>query len=195
MAWMLALTTTILLAEDYKAPQNLLKNPGFEAPDPGNTKQPAVWSAFAETGEPIAFTLVTDHPKEGASALKLASDTSASKFYGIGQQIPVKAGRTVTFTAYFRNVSLRDDSYGQISIEWLNGDEPKKEISRTWGAVAKAGDLSTDDWKKLEMTAVAPAGTALMNIVVTLFPARSPDGAILVDDLSVSAEDLAKPKP
>ena len=191
IAWILTFTTVILLAQDNQAPQNLLKNPGFEAPEAGNTNMPAAWGVFAETGEPSAFTLVTNNPKEGASALKLAFGTSASKFYGVGQRISVKAGQVVTFTAYVRNVSLRDKSYAQLSIEWVNGDEPKKEISRSWGPVAKAVDVSADSWKKFEMTAVAPAGAVEMNIVVTLFPAGNPDGAILIDDLTVDAKESA----
>jgi len=100
IAWILTFTTVILLAQDNQAPQNLLKNPGFEAPEAGNTNMPAAWGVFAETGEPSAFTLVTNNPKEGASALKLAFGTSASKFYGVGQRISVKAGQVVTTGTY-----------------------------------------------------------------------------------------------
>lgn len=185
------LSTLALMAQDA-ANQNVLRNPGFETKDEKNEKLPAEWGIFCEKGEPTAFTLVSENAKEGQSALKMAFDTSASGFYGIGQRIPVKAGQTVTFAAAFRNVSLRDDSYVQISIEWVNGEEPKKEITRAWGPATKAGDMTTDGWKKFEVTAVAPTGAVEMNIVVTLFPSKSPDGAVLVDDMNVVVKDVEK---
>ena len=191
IAWMLMLSTAGLMGQDPAA-GNLLKNPGFEAKDSKNERLPSDWGVFAEKGEPSAFVLVAENAKEGAAAFKLAFDTSASKFLGMGQRIPIKAGQAVNFTAYFRNVSLREESYVQISIEWVSGQEPKKEISRSWGPVAKAVDLSTDNWKKFDINAVCPPGADEMNIVVTLFPAGGPDGAILIDDLNVTAKDVAK---
>lgn len=188
IAGLWVLLAASLMAQD-KAPQNLLKNAGFETKDAKNENLPSDWGVFCEKGDPTAFALVTENPKEGSNAFKLAFDTNASKFYGIGQRIPVKPGQIVVYSAYIRNKSLRDESYVQISIEWINGEEPKKEISRTWGPQSKAVDLTTDGWKKFEVTATAPPGTAEMNIVVTMFPAGSPDGAVFLDDLSVSAKD------
>ena len=187
--WMLAAVS--LMAQDK--PQNVLKNPGFEAKDGKNDSLPADWGIFCEKGDPTAFKLVTENPKEGSQALKMGFDTSAAKFYGIGQRLPIKPGQSVTFTANFRNMSLRDETYVQISIEWINNADPKKEISRSWGPTTKATDVSTDSWKKFEVTAVAPPESAEMNIVITLFPVGSPDGAILVDDLNVSVKDAVKP--
>jgi len=193
IAWMLLLLSTLGLPAQDKAPANLLKNPGFEASDIKNPHMPADWGAFAEKGEPSAFMLVTDNPKEGQKALKLAFEGgSGAKYYGITQRLPVKPGQLVTFACNLRNVSLRDDSYVQISIEWVGGEEQgRKEITRSWGPTAKALDVTTDAYKKIEITAAAPDGAAEMIVVVTIFPASGTDGAILVDDLNVVAKDAA----
>lgn len=186
IAGLCMLLATSLMAQ---APQNLLKNPSFESKDAKNEVVPSDWGIFCEKGDPTAFALVTENPKDGSTAFKIGFDNLGSKFYGIGQRVPVKAGQTVVYAANIRNKSLRDESYVQISIEWVNGEEPKKEISRTWGPQSKATDLTTDGWKKFEVTAVAPPGTVEANIVVTMFPAGTPDGAVLLDDFSVTAKD------
>ena len=187
--WIFLLSAAILQAEDA-APQNLLHNPGFETRDLKNDKMPADWGPFAEKGETTAYMLVTDTPKDGNFALKMAFDNNASTFYGVLQRLPARAGKQVTWTVFLRNVSMRDESYVQISIEWIGED--KKEISRSWGPAAKAVDVTTDDWKKFEVVAVAPEGAVEMNTVVTMFPAGSPDGALLLDDASASSKDAPK---
>jgi hypothetical protein len=190
IACTLMLMAVTLLAQDKAPPVNLLKNPGFENPDAKNVNLPADWGVFAEKGEPSAFMLVTE-AKEGGRALKLAFEGKTARFYGIGQRIPVKAGQPITFSANVRNVSIREESYVQLSIEWVGGTEQeKKEISRSWGPLSKATDMTTDSWKKFEVTAIAPAGAIEMNIVVTLFPMGGTDGAVLIDDLNVG-----EPKP
>jgi hypothetical protein len=184
--WICSLALVLpLVAQD-----NLLKNPGFETIDSERALQPADWAPFSDSGEASHVKLEVGTPKEGVHCLRLSFESGPSKFYGVTQKLAVKAGQELTFAAYFKNISLRDDSYVQLSLEWVGGDG--KEISRAWGPTAKATDISTDEWRKFELTATAPEGTVDAIVVVTLFPAGGSDGSFLIDDLNLYDKALAK---
>jgi hypothetical protein len=176
---------TFIFTVVSQAEESILQNPGFENTDPKRNGEPADWFPFAESGEVAGILSVqTTGAKEGIQCVRLGFDQKTSKFLGMTQRVQVQGGKNLNFTVHLKNVSLRDDSYVQLSLEWVGADG--KEISRSWGPVAKTLDLSSDEWRKFELTATAPDGTAAALAVVTVFPASGTDGAILVDDVKLA---------
>jgi len=169
---MLAITLPVIAAE------NLLENPSFEEPtysgkDPSgwwswNSNYNGITSKTARTGkQAIYFTKPPDNKAQHQGIVFTYKGVKQSKEY--------------TFSCYVKNSEkdpIKGSAYGQISIEWRKGG---KEISRTWGPTWDA-NLSTENWKLVSMSAVAPQGVDECFFVINFFT-EGGSGAYFADDV------------
>lgn len=190
MRWLMLLVMATASAAWAAEPKALLTNGDFETPKIAAGQTPAKpegWNGFA-SGPALTEKLTLSAAKAhgGEQALRLSALAVKDGFSGVTQMATVEAGKTYRLTAFVLNDAtqpLAGSLRGQISLEWK--DAAGKEIDRTWGPDC-GGDLSQQQWRRLEMTAKAPAGAAKVNVAVTLHEGPAPQaGALFVDDVNL----------
>ena len=181
--FILLLTTALFaMALPAVAGENLLENPGFEEPraagDPDNTPL-GWWSWNSDYND--ATTKTTRTGKQAVYFTK--PPLEAAQHQGIVFTYKgAKQGKEYAFSCYVKNSKkdpIKGKAYGQLSIEWR---KKGKEINRTWGPCWRT-DLSSKDWKLINMSTVAPQGVDECFFVVNFFT-KNGSGAYFADDIS-----------
>lgn len=177
-----------------EALDNLIANGDFEAPEieaQDSDRNPAGWSPFASGKEGIGTSKMVVHGGKQSARLMVPTDAGKDANQGIFQLIPVTAGKTYTFTVLVRadaSDPLKGSVRGQVSIEWKDGSDQKKEIGRNWGLTDWGASLPADKWTEVMVTAKAPSQAKFAAVVVTQFVGPSPQdtsGTFFVDDATV----------
>ncbi len=175
------------LAQTEEEITNLLRNGGFELLAEGTQGFPDTWGTFTSHKDNIA--LIKGSSREGIQALVLSAQGESKANVGVFQRVPVQAGKQYTFAAHLMNDptnSLKGSAYGELSIEWKDGDDNEiaRVRSKSWGP-----GLSKKSWERNIVTETAPKGADSCNVVITLFdgPSGGSKGSFLIDDVSVTS--------
>lgn len=166
-------------------------NASFESPDAQARSNalalPANWQLFTSSSEPVEVGVIAAEASKGEQSLALKSTPKAGAFYGLLQVIDVSPGKSVTLDADVRNDPsdpLSGTVSGQLSFEWLKGDE---EVGRSYSGDWKQS-LSADKWTTMTLAATAPDTADRVRVVITLRNGDRPTGgAFLIDNLRLSA--------
>lgn len=175
------LLAVFLSALPLFAADNLLKNGGFEAENRETPGQPYDWGVFTESGVPGPSALSKDASHEGNNSYKLLFEGKLDRFLGVSQNVPIKPGQKLKLTCYILNLTLQNTTYGQLALEWKNASG--QEISRDLGEGMTIKNTGTKDWTRFELVSTAPEKTESVTATISLTPAGSTDGSILVDDV------------
>ena len=184
-------TTAVKVLPEASPPaEELLANPGFEAPAIAAgtlfSIRPAGWVTFTSgTADQIGLSTVTAH--SGKQAVKFVSHGVPNFYQGLYQALPVVSGETYQFSVYITNDHarpLKGSLVGQLSIEWHDSND--NEIGRVWGTTWGVA-LSATEWTKYDVSGTAPPNCAKAHFVVVEKGEGQPvAGCIfLVDDASV----------
>jgi hypothetical protein len=169
--------------------QELLTNPGFEKPaiEVGSESDthPDDWEVFSG-GTPLGIGLTSVSAHTDKQCVRFVEQDAANFFQGMFQEHAATPGKTYRFSVFSENDvinPLKGSASGQLSIEWQDASngEIRRDWSSTWGA-----SLSSTNWIKVEMTAVAPANAAKVRFVIVEHGGDQPvaGGVFLVDDAS-----------
>ena len=173
-----------------------LNNGDFELPPTGakeSEQDPMAWGTFSSAKETAGISTLVAHGGSQCARLIVPTGSAAEANQGIYQIVPITPGKKYTFTVYVRGDSsspLVGSVRGQISIEWKDGSDEKKEIDRTWGPDWGAS-LSSKEWTKVKITGRAPDKASFAAMVVTQFVGPNPSetsGVFYVDDATVTEE-------
>jgi len=187
MIFMLAGAITALCRIQVAMAEDLLTNAGFEKPaiDVGTESDahPDDWEVFTG-GTPLGIGLTSVSAHGDKQSVRFVEQDAANFFQGMYQDHSATPGKTYKFGVFAENDvvnPLKGSATGQLSIEWQdgNGGEIRRDWSSTWGA-----SLSSTNWTKVEMTAVAPANAAKARFVIVEHGGDQPvaGGVFLVDD-------------
>ena len=162
------------------AQQNLVPNSSFEELKGFTNDNPAGWWSWNSDYN----GLTAEAKRTGDQAVYVSAEPKAESHSGILYRYrEVKPGKTYVFSCYVLNSTkdpIKGGAYGQLSIEWLKNE---KEIDRTWG-ITWGPDLSTTEWRNVEMTAIAPAEADACNFVIQFFR-KDGSGTYYADDTVV----------
>lgn len=179
-----------VLPEASPPAEELLSNPGFEAPavEVGSPFpiRPAGWVTFT-SGTPDLIFLLSTAAHSGKQVVRFVSHGVPNFYQGLYQAVPVTPGETYHFSVYVKSdftKPLKGSVIGQLSIEWhdASGNEISRLWSSTWGA-----SLPTKEWTKFEVVGAAPTDTAKAHFVVVEKGEGEPAAGciFLLDDASV----------
>ncbi len=178
-----ALLGTILLVSQAAA----IDNASFEQPGPdsrgGIVVLPSDWNLFTSDTDPVEVGVVDTAAIDGKQACRFSSRDKPGSFHGLSQVVAVTAGQPVVLTAQVQNDMadpLSGTVRGQLSLEWLRGNEEVgRSYSGDWGQ-----ELPADEWTTMTLPATAPQGADRVRIVITLRAGDAPTGgAFLIDDV------------
>lgn len=128
--------------------QNLLGNPSFETNITG-------WSA-ANSSALVRSTAVAGFM--GAAHLQMTSTAAGTAYVRRDETVRVTPGRLYSLSGYVRNnVAGRD---GRVFIRWLN--QQGATIRDVTGSTA----ISTGEWRRVTVSAVAPANAASAQVFI-----------------------------
>jgi len=168
--------------------ENLLSNPGFEAPGTEPGKLAAGWMT---QGECVALDSQVKHSGKFSARIAIKDFESAGKWqFWRSERIPKEA-------SYYRlsgwlkaeDVENKDGvawHRARVVLNFFNGKGERIDYSRE--VVAANG---TFDWRKFEFDFSPPRGTAEFEI---LFIMQGSEGAVWLDDLSLVALPTAVEK-
>ena len=186
-----ALSAVLVFAGVSQAEDKLV-NADFEAPTikadlQSATIGPDGWTVFSSTGG-NKITMTSKQALSGKQSVRFEAQESKDSYQGIYQVISVTSGQRYEFRVQARNdvdAPLKSSTRGQISIEWKNADG--NEIDRVWGP-DWGGSLPADQWKKFEVSGIAPAGAVKAHFVVTQHDGAESGaaGAFMIDSAAVS---------
>jgi hypothetical protein len=177
------LALALQLWAGHAGAQNVLKNGSFEDEDSGKPGQAADWGGFTQTGEPGTSCISKESAKDGKNAYKVAFEGKTEQYVGLSQNVPIKAGQKVKLSCFVRNLTLQNQSYAQLGLEWK--DAGGKEVSRDLGEGMNAKNATGTDWTRFEVLATAPPNAESVTVVVTLHASGSTDGAVLLDQIAL----------
>jgi hypothetical protein len=147
---------------------NLAHNPGFES-DPN--------ADYATYGT-ASYSWATDAAHGGSRSIKIVSSQSSgalTRWFSNTSSVPAVAGRTYTFTAWIKSLSVTD--HVNLAVDFWNA-------SGTYlGSTCNSTDLTgTSDWTTRTATCTAPANSAFVRIEFRLFGS----GTAWFDDVSLT---------
>jgi hypothetical protein len=147
---------------------------------PGATVRPATTPAVSTPAIPNAgfesgavdwttgsgWSIVTqqggEDPFEGLRYAMFAGSGAAEDRISNGTTFPVRPGQSITASCQVRR---KRTSYtgGRVELEWLDASEVL--LFRSQGNTIETTGTVTGNWRKSEVTAVAPAGSAFVRVV------------------------------
>ena len=167
VAWAFAFLFSAGLAHGQS---NLLLNPGFES---GSTF-PSSWSTFG-TG---SFVWQLGGAHSGVRSMNLGGSSFALMY----QRVSGVTGRVYRVKAWVK----RDTGPGAATLKIEFHNAAVSKISEEALAV-----IATDTWTEYGLSAVAPAGTAL----VTASIVGEEGGTVLFDDVSIVEQEVVSNSP
>lgn len=159
---------------------NVVPNASFEELKGFDGENPAGWWSWNSEHN----GLTTAASRTGEQAVLISAEANNETHSGVLYRYRnVVPGKIYDFSCYVKNSTtdpITGGAYGQLSIEWLKNE---KETERTWGATW-GPDVSDTEWKKVEMTAIAPADADACNFVIQFFR-KDGSGGFYADDVMV----------
>lgn len=171
---------------------NLLTNGSFEGPAIDNRDSlpilPSGWTLFTSDTSPVDVTVINDVPFAGKQACRITGSKRVDGFHGLTQTVAVTGDASYMVTAQVRNDPehpLEGSLQGQLSIEWLNGDqEIQRDYSGDWRST-----LSIRHWTEIQMPVNAPAGATHARIIIIMREGATPErGSFLIDVINMIIE-------
>jgi len=167
-------------------------NGGFEAPGPdarsGGSALPDRWQLFTSDRDAVYITVTDDRAATGRQACRLTASGKAHGFSGLLQRVAVVGGTSYTLATQVMDDPRRGMSgsqRGQLSVEWLRGDE---EVARDYSRDWRVG-LSDRRWTDIRLTADAPADATHARLVITLYEGQRPSrGGFLIDTVQLDPD-------
>jgi hypothetical protein len=155
-----------------EAPQNLLRNPGFEAEGDWGMRPPEMIS-YDDT---IA--------RSGERSLKISDTEGQSNPWAPQAVTELDGGATYTLSAWYRTPpeGMGEQWAAALKIEFYNA-----EGENTKGKYARSTEATGGEWREISKTAVAPPDTTRAAVLVRLFGG----GTVWFDDCAFIEAEAA----
>lgn len=156
---------------------NLVENPGFEELPPEGG-MPAGWTWSLPAGaDPAAVGISSEMVHSGSYSLRLTDNSDKGSLLVYGKRFPAKAGVVYTASAWCYNAQGGAHFYLEFRSE--SGERI---------GVKFAGSTDTGKWARITLRAVAPDGTAYVNVL--LYSPMGNVGTSYFDDIELIEGDV-----
>jgi len=183
-------------------PDNAVRNPGFETPDPRRSSLPAEWEVLSQAGATGEIGLVTDPRRSDERALKITC--RSGRLFGCRQtKIPMKPNALYRATVWVRGDPGNEVGAVQALLTvWLYRQDGRK-VRTSNAKLQKGCALDPGNWTRLETRGLAykgkdvptPPDTAFGVMQIVLYPSSRQKGAEAVGALYVDDVEITEVTP